>query len=326
MTNTTYIRLLAEARRQYPLLTQRATKQLQESYITAAKMAAAVVRDAETRGLSRLTVESWAQIKTQLERGAQLIQDAIEQRIPLTVGDALEKYTQINIDYIMGGVRKAGADKITEIGIRNMFVAINDRVIRSIANRVFRDGYSYSTRIWRVGQYYQEQIKRVINAGLAQGRDVIKIARDIQVYTKDGKIALAKRYGPNLERPTKAFMARIGNRVDYRALRLVRSELYMSLQDAGRESGRINPACAQEWDWILGPSRSHWDCECPDFAANAPYEYNEIPAYPHPNCVCEVRQVLRNHEEFMNDLASWSQGNTVPYLDDWYNNIYQYYA
>jgi hypothetical protein len=179
--------------------------------------------------------------------------------------------------------------------------------------------------VWRAGQYYQTQIKNVISAGLAQGRDIIKIAKDIQIYTADGKIALVKRFGPGLIRGSKAFINRIGNRIDYRALRLIRSEMNMSLQDAGKEQGRVNPACTQLWDWVRGGSQ-HWNCICPELAANSPYEYNAVPGYPHPNCICQVRPRLMNHAEFVNDLSFWANGQQVPYLDNWYNNIYQYYG
>lgn len=203
---------------------------------------------------------------------------------------------------------------------------VNERVVRSVINRMFADGYTLSERIWRVGSDYPTQINRVISSGFAQGRDPVKIAKDLQVYIRDGKPALAKRYGPDLTAGTKAWMRRIRGQVDYRALRLVRSELYMSLQEAGRESGRANPGATEVYDWILNAGRQIWNCACEDYAGGGPidggYDYHDVPSYPHPHCQCRTQARLRNHKQFTGDLKRWSRGESVDYLDEWNREFY----
>lgn len=324
MTNAEYDALIKRASQTYHYFTRSAMRKLKKTYEDAARMAAVAMRKARKAGRANITVESWNQLYLQLRKGAELIQEAITNQVPLTAFDATAKLARINTRYIVSAAKEAGVDKITSVGANNMFLHINDRVIRSIVNRIYQDGYSFSQRVWNAGQYYQEQIKRVVSTGLAQGRDVIKIAKDIQVYTKDGKLALVNRYG-ELVRPAKDFMKRIGNRVDYRALRLVRSELYNSLQEAAKEQGRVNPACTQWYDWIRTTSEN-WNCDCPRFEREGPYEYNDVPGYPHPNCLCYVKPILMKHKDFVNDLEKWSKGDQIPYLDGWYNNIYSYYS
>ena len=144
-----------------------------------------------------------------------------------------------DINYLYEAIPKT--EIVTKFGLDKMAVAINDLVFRATVNRLFDDGLGLSDRIWRVGIDYKTQISRVISAGFAQGRDPAKIARDIRGYIKEGKEYLAKSYGPKLKQGTREFFSRIRKSVDYRALRLVRSELYMSLQDAALLSGKANP-------------------------------------------------------------------------------------
>ena len=323
MTKDEYYRLYRQARKSFPGITKEAMTELKRTYIEAGKLAAAEVRKAELAGLSDLTIKSWQNIEKQLEEGARIIRDNIEKGIYNTSALGISKTSEINQDYLIDAFKDIDQTKITQTGIKNLFRSVNTRVVTSIASRVYQDGYTFADRIWNAGLDYQKKIKDVITSGLAQGRDVIKIAKDIQVYIKDGKISLVNRYG-DLKRGTSGFIRRIGDKVDSRALRLVRSELYQSLQIASAEQGRVNPGAIDMYDWFLSPGRQHWGCACPDNAANSPYTLQELPDYPHPNCVCDIRPVLRDRKEFVADLKRWANFEQVDYLDKWYRQDYQY--
>lgn len=210
---------------------------------------------------------------------------------------------------------------VTADGIKAMFLQAVDILTASMTIRIWEDGYTFSERIWRVGEKWQDDIKRIVTIGLRNSRPVEDIAQDIQVYIKDGKIKLAKRYG-QLDPTSRQFFERIGSKVDYRALRLVRSELYASLQEADALMGKINPGCNGLYEWVMEQGRQHWSCGCPDNAANGPYEYTALPDFPHPNCRCQVRPILRDVDEFKRDLQAWSNGQGVDYIDKWYNSYY----
>ena len=318
MTAAEYQKLYRQARKSFPNLTVQTMKKIKDVYIEAAKKAAIEVRAAELLGKSDLTIESWRSIEAQLARSAADISESIEAGVYNSVKSATSYTSNINEEYIIDSVHKAGIEgKIPITGIKNVYFSVNERVVASIVNRIYQDGYSFSTRVWKAGQAFQDEIKNVISAGLTQGRDLIKVARDIQTYVKDGKLALAKRFG-TLERGTREFMKRIGNKVDWRALRIVRSELYASLQEASAEQGRANPGALDQYDWVLEAGRQHWNCACPDIAADSPYKYENIPGYPHSNCRCQIRPVLRNNDEFTADLKKWINNEPVDYLDNWY--------
>ena len=238
---------------------------------------------------------------------------------------------------IMDSVRRSseiatGVDKryMLELGLDNIQVGdiiqhVNNDVVFTTVNRVYQDGYTFSQRLWIEGQKTQNDIKLVLNSGIAQGRDPIKVAKDLEQYLKDGKLSLMKRYG-KLKAGTKEFAARIPNNVDYRAMRIIRTETYNSLRDAELLGAESNPGTTGWFDWIRTAGAEDYGCICPDLAAGSPYKASEVPNGPHPNCSCYVQAQLRNQTEFVADLKDWVAGGDVGYLDEWsfktgYQNI-----
>lgn len=320
MTSKEYLEAYRQARKTYPTLTRSAMGKLRKIYKKAGAMASEAVRIAELAAPGSFTAYSKRVIEEALLNGGTSISNATAEVIPETINAGNKIASDINYTYMADAFDGSGL--VTKTGLNNMLFAVNDRLINSIVNRMYADGYTLSYRVWKVGRTYQDQITRVLTAGLANGRSTVQLAKDIQVYIADGKTALVNRYG-NLERGTKTFINRIGNRVDYRALRLVRSELYSGLQESSREFGRVNPGCIDLYDWVLESGRQHWNCACPDNQAGSPYAYEDVPEYPHPSCRCEVRPVLRDRREFTNDIKNLVNGSSVEYLDDWYSQVYK---
>jgi len=320
MTKQEYNAAYSAARRKAGRLTAAGMRELKTTYEKAGEDVARVVRDAKARSLSDLTIQSREGIRKQLEDGANNIRNDLDNMLNKQMRRASKTITDIDAKYLKEAL-PTGIN-ITAAGIESVSAIVNERVVRSVINRIFSDGYTLSERIWRAGSDYPVQMNRVLAAGFAQGRDPVKIAKDMEVYIADGKRKLAERYGPNLRSGTKQWVKRIRGKVDYRALRLVRSELYMSLQEAGRESGRANPGAMDQYDWILNPGRQQWGCVCPDNAAGSPYTYQNVPSYPHPHCACRTQARLRKRKTFVNDLKKWSRGQDVEYLDQWNREFY----
>lgn len=354
MTKAEYEAAYRSARKTYPNITRSTMIRLKRTYTSASKRVAEIIKDAERTGKADLTIAAWEQVNRQLSAAATDISNQLYNVVPQSSRTAIDITAKIQEEYLFDAVTAAGATKlITHVGIQNMFIGVNDRVIRSVVNRIYKRGYTFSESCWQAGQYYQAQIKDVISSGIAMGRSSIQIAKDVQVYTAGNKGTLAYRYGPNLFRPKdldsfrkgklskidwkaveakygasktkifKNFMKRIGDKVDYRALRLVRSELYMSLQDAAKAQGQACPACKDLYDWVMEAGREHWDCDCPSIAKNGPYEHDKIPGYPHANCRCDIRPILRDSKEFHADLKKWVNGEPVDYMDKWYHGEYK---
>jgi hypothetical protein len=141
----------------------------------------------------------------------------------------------------------------------------------------------------------------------------------LTVYVKNGKEALVKRYGEIL-RGSKEFIKRISGHIDWRAMRLARTELYTSIRESAKMQGHDNPA-VKEYSWNL-TSGGAYECVCPDLAANSPYVETMIPDAPHANCMCQIIPVIMSREKFVDDLIDWGKGISIPYIDNWYTNTY----
>ena len=320
MTNEEFRTLTLAARDSLSNVTRGTMRGIRRAYKDAADSVADAVAAARLAGHAQITVESMVSIQRQLEAGADAIRDAVEAGTLGGVRISVEKIGSVHDRYISSVFNRAGVTIVDRAVIAQIVSGVNERVIRSVVNRVWQDGYTFSRRVWRVGSGFIDDIRNVISAGLAQGRDVLDIARDIQVYTADGRVALMERYG-TLERGTREFSKRIPRRVDWRALRLARSELYASLMDANIEQGKMNPASTELWDWVRQGSIDH-DCDCPDYARNSPYKLNDLPGYPHANCLCTAIVRLQNQDEFNERLQDWAAGKPDPDLDQWYTDVY----
>lgn len=320
MTNAEYNKLYYAATQRWPYITRDTMRELAKIYDEAAKIAAEAVRTAQLAGLSDLTSGSWSAINQQLAEGASMITNNLTSQIPETIRKGSKTLTGIDQGYLVDVADKTGL--LDTAKIENMFVSVNNQVLADMVSRIYSNGYSFSDRIWQVGEAYQQGIRQVISQGVALGRDVVDIAQDLKVYVKEGRGALAKRWG-DLIKGTPEWSRRIPKDIDYRALRLVRSELYASLQETSKRNGLVNPACDGWYDWIRATSED-WNCDCPDNEAGSPYKYEDIPGWPHPNCLCYIQPHLRDRREFEADLARWADGESVDYLDNWNTNYYQY--
>jgi hypothetical protein len=322
-----YARAYAAARQKAYKLDIAARRQIVEVYQKAAGEAAAVVQDGLERGLSELTTLRWQVLSSKLSDAATEIARGTESTTKGVITSTASLFAEVDKDYVWTAAKISGATRrITEDGLGRLVASVNKHVIESLATRLWSDGYTFSWRVWGADGLrpdWLNSIKMTVAAGIAQGRDPAKIALDIQAYTANGKVALLNRWG-QLERGTSEFAKRLPKRIDWRAARLVRSELGASLQDAEVLSGRVNPAGTGEYDWVLSPIHSDvWGCDCSDLAAGGPYAADDIPTYPHPNCFCSVRQRLMDHAEFMADLAQWAQGAKIDYLDKWETDVYR---
>jgi hypothetical protein len=315
--------------------------EIKKAFEEAAKIAAEAALDATTRGLSDITSNGWLNLEQQLRVGADIVSNATETITPQALQEMYGNFSKIDIEYIDDALLSSGNTYIAGIG--NLTAAADSLLLTQLATRVFQDGYTFSERIWNlfdadglpigINGDYQYRIKNLILTGAAQGRDAIDIAEDIQLYVAQGRDAVFKpgRYG-KLEPGTWEYRKRISKTVDWRALRLVRSELNASKQQAGIYEGIINPACEPKlYNYNKTPGnpidingdKNESGMRCIDLSNNSPYLLEDVPGYQHSNCSCTVEPVLMDQARFIEDLKEWQPGAGEPqYLSDWYQNIY----
>lgn len=306
MTAQEYENLYIAARGKWPSLVRSVIRELKIVYTDSADKIAAQLRAAAESGKSHITLDMLSDLQAQLMSAAEAIAARLQREVPIMVTAGYEQYAKIDnamIAELMGAT-------VSAEGLASMTVAVNNRLIANLLNRTWQDGYTFSERVFQVGGDYQEQIKRLVASGIAQGRGTIKIAKDIQDYVAKGRGGLPPEYG------NAKFGDVVAKKVDWRALRIARSELGASMQEATLEQGLNNPAALDLFDWFRINTQIH-DCECPNLAAGSPYKAAEIPARPHSACMCQIRARLRNLNTVADDIARWHNGESVPYLDEW---------
>lgn len=343
MTNQQFAAGYRAARDQLQIIEKDVIKGLHQVYIDAGKSVSEAIKAATDAELSTYTINGYNQINTQLRQAANSVASRVEDALPGVIGSSYNNYALNEIKYTFDAFKNFDELGVTIGGLSNVAVRVNERLVEAVFNLQFQDGFNYSQRIWKnlftVGKRkglpagifgdYQYRIKHLIAAGTAQGRDQLKIAEDLSVYLKDGYKKLAQRYG-KLKRGTAAFTKRISNKVDWRALRLVRSVQNSGMQIASIQSALINPAHNGLYDWLktrgnpIDPngSKNASGFRCIDLEEFNPYTIDDVPGYQHSNCSCSVLPQVKPRAEFETDVQSFLNGNTHNYVGQWYNNVY----
>jgi hypothetical protein len=218
---------------------------------------------------------------------------------------------------------------------------VSDRKIN--LTRSFKEPHNLSKSVWDFAGRAQEDILNVVRGGLARGEDGARIARDLQDYLKpDGGKIVQGRWGklkPGEKVPenghwkykdddVRQYYKRLGSAgLDYRAIRLYRTEMYRNMRDSAITADARNPSSTHRFEWALNPGREEWGCECPAIAEyskdeggltaeDAEYFSNAI----HPNCDCAVYPVLKDHDEFLEELEDFVLGRDTEgaaEIDEW---------
>jgi hypothetical protein len=101
----------------------------------------------------------------------------------------------------------------------------------------------------------------------------------------------------------RGYSSRIGKAgLDYRALRVVRTQTQFTLQEEEKEWARsvIGKGAVK---WVLEPERDHWGCQCERYAGKE-YPVDELPPPPHPNCNCRFEPAVKTQAELAKELGA----------------------
>ena len=337
MTQAEFNRAQKIAREEWIKIARGAATEIKNIYIKAADEIAEQIIDLKLKKRGNtLTGKGLKALEKSLRETGQRIASGTETETINSINKSIQINNAPHLIYISDAIELSGTELINSKTIQEMYATVNERLIEITYSRIWQDGYTFVERIWGgfssinpelsiqgVGSYWQKNVKQIILTGLSENRDIYQIAEDIQVYAGKGKIQLMKRYG-ELERGTAGFAARIPKTIDWRAIRIARSELYNSIQEQARIQGRFNPAIRdgeRSYRWNLTTGAQH-DCPCPELAADSPYKQTNIPDYPHSNCLCYITHIIMPRDQFVDDLVDWGNGVVIPYLDDWFNNVY----
>lgn len=206
-------------------------------------------------------------------------------------------------DIIAAGQKAAAADAVKVIGeYEKQFLAAlgnpsyMDDIIAGEARRasagvnklMARYTSSYkplSERVYKAGTIANGAIDQAVNVALVRGLSAKDFAKSIY-----GLISPTTPGGPS-----------------YAAMRTARTEInnanHAASQQRYKDSGLVEAV-----DWHLSTSHPEGD-ECDSFAANSPYEIDEVPEKPHPQCLCFTTPSMPDKKEFLDKLLRGDYGD-----------------
>jgi hypothetical protein len=128
---------------------------------------------------------------------------------------------------------------------------------------------------------------------------------EAKAYVKE-QMAAKTRIGTPL-RPdvVKEYHGRLGAAgIDYRTMRIMRTETAAALADRQEGIARNSDICTGKVDWVLQKGRDGWNCNCAEYAAEGPYDVDNLPGpIPnHPNCNCQLRPHLKSDAEIREEF------------------------
>ena len=314
MTKTEFRRTYTRARRTAMGLTLQAGRKIRREYIRVFSIVAKAVSESP----NKIFLEERIKAAFPRKELYDFIRDtALQGRVQAVrlISDISKKHIFDLLDKIPGhGLNKDKISAMYEKKVERVKVANskNDSPLFYNQRELFQT-YSLSKSVWDTVNYAEESILNMARGGMNQGRDIRAVASDIMAYVKGGPSVIPGRWGV-LEPGSREYARRLGRTgPDYRAIRVYRTEMYRNLQDEAILEGENNPACSGEYDWVRLGGREGDHCSvCQDNADGGPYTRDTIPAYPHPNCFCEIIPRLKDDDEFIKQLRDYANGEDTP--------------
>lgn len=224
-------------------------------------------------------------------RAAQLSLNRDVMNMWLSMGKTIEQ-TILDSDKDIAKVQKLFDDtllgrsgaKMTEAQARSMLATARSGLEQYVSRQHFN--MSLSDRVYRNGRRGVKTVENLINTGLLQGKSAAEIATSVRKYIS-----------PNT--PGGA---------SYAAMRLGRTELNNAFHQTSIRMAKEDPF-VESLKWNL--SRSHGAADkCDQYAKETHtrggeagvYPVGDVPAKPHPQCLCFTTPVVIAEEEFLRRL------------------------
>lgn len=317
-----YARDLLVARRDFLRLRSRSELAIRQVYVRAADRIAEQLRDLRPT-VGGLTRRHLMVLEQALRREADAIHDGVTRQVQGSMESAVALGARPIDRHLLRAIEEAHVP-VDVLKLQRGFAEVNRAAVEALWARTHR-GLRVSDRIWNTANDARTAMRDLVQAGVAMGRDPVRIARDLERYVRGGAVTLAGDY-PNMLRRMGRW---IPKNLSYEALRLARTETTKAFQEGVYSRGRTNPAY-RGVKWMLSDAHPFPDV-CDTLASadlygmgRGVYPVGEEPVVPHPNCLCYVVAVLLDRELFVQDLLAWqSDPGSRAYLEEWYTQVRQ---
>lgn len=188
-------------------------------------------------------------------------------------------------------------------------------VVRNIlTGNLYNKKYSLSNSIWKNLDETEKDIRKIIAKGIASGRDMYEIAKDLEKYVNPSK---RKDYDWSKMYPG------VNKKVDYNAQRLVRTTISHAYQQSLKLACEDNPFVIG-YRWITADLHGRTCDLCRERAyedhhgmGTGIFPKNELPL-DHPNGFCEFEPVMSGSlDEIKEQVINWGLAplGTYPEID-----------
>lgn len=176
-----------------------------------------------------------------------------------------------------------------------------------LTGQIYKNHGGLSSRIWKIGQGHERDIQNIIAKGIALNKNPYEVAQDIERYVNPNK--KLPWSGVIRDKDGNVIQFPVSNKsVDYNAMRLVRTTIQHTYQEALIEMTKNNPF-VKGYLWIAAGNHPCPICLDRDGTI---YNVGNVP-YDHPNGMCEIEPVI-DKEKAMEDIKGFYE-NPVYYPD-----------
>ena len=221
------------------------------------------------------------------------------------VWKAVEDQEQMIFDVIRGGIA-AGRDVKHIAGDLEQFINYPNGGERVVGRwkGMFPDTEAGRKEALK-RQFFEERYP-----GIQYGSDDMKKILDQEGVKEQWKSYVQHRsssaFGKHYLPPSvKQYASRLGKAgLDYRAIRITRTELTAMLADEQLAIAEDSGICTGEMDFVMERGRDHHSCNCEKYASMNPWKVDdpERPEIPvHPSCCCQWVPRLKTDEEILAD-------------------------
>jgi len=213
LTQSEYVAKYAAARKQWPQLTNATRKKIKAEYIAAGLAIAAIIREGELVN-GELSFDTQRRLDQAILEGSQAIGDAMRTEIPSLLTTAAAGYVAIETAFVADAFRDL-TERVTKDGIEKMFAKVaRETVQKALNSPLAADGLVFWSRVPNISKEFGDDVVNLVRAAINEGRDLGKIAADINKYVKDGKAGTIHRWGEVIEPDSKRLLRRVPEHVD----------------------------------------------------------------------------------------------------------------
>ena len=274
-------------------------KQIQKRY---KKVADEYIKRINSVNPDSITSEYLRKTAKWLEKRYKELGQEINQDIKKSIEDTIKGFTDTQITFY--------SELCIDLkpSFEEMFSKVNEKVLKEmITGDMYKDKISLSKRIWTDNKKTIKTINEIMQDGMISKKNSKEIAKDLEVYVNPG---VKKEYERFTIHPKSK------NKVEFNSYRLANTYINHAYQTASKESAKKNPY-VEYIIWLSGTDNRVCSL-CADRNGQR-FKKNEVPLdHPLGRCTYEY-EISKDLTDIAQELKDWSNGDSNPKLDDWFN-------